>query len=87
MTAEEKINQVICEKLGVSEKDVVPEANFIDDLGADSLDIVELIMSLEEMANLDIADEDAEKLETVQSVYDYIKNAVGTSKWDAFDGE
>jgi acyl carrier protein len=86
MTAEEKINQVISEKLGIDEQDITPEASFIDDLGADSLDLVELIMSLEELADIDISDDDAEKLETVQNAYDYIKNAVGESKWSAFEG-
>lgn len=86
MTPEEKINSIIAEKLSVEEKEITPESNFIDDLGADSLDIVELIMSLEEELNIDIADEEAEKLITVQSVYDFAKNAVGKSKWDSFEG-
>ena len=77
MTAEEKVNEVICEKLGCDLEDVTPKSSFIDDLGADSLDIVELIMSLEEIAEIDIPDEAAEKLITVQDVYDYIKNNSG----------
>lgn len=86
MTPEEKINEVIVEKLGCDAKDIVPEAYFVEDLGADSLDLVELIMSLEELAEIDIDDEDAEKITTVQAAYDYIKNAVGVSKWNAFKG-
>jgi acyl carrier protein len=87
MTAEEKINQVICEKLGIDNSLIVPDANFVDDLGADSLDLVELIMSLEEMAMIDIPDSEAEKITTVQSAYDYIKKAVGEKRWSAFDGD
>lgn len=86
MKAEEKVNEVICEKLGCSPKEVTPDASFIDDLGADSLDLVELIMSLEEIANIEIPDEAAEELVTVQDAYDYIKNAVGESKWSKFNG-
>ena len=74
MTPEEKINEVIVEKLGINESDIVPEASFIDDLGADSLDLVELIMSLEELAQIDISDDEAETITTVQSAYDFIKN-------------
>jgi len=70
----DKIKQIIADQLGIDEDEVVPEASFIDDLGADSLDIVELIMAFEEEFDLEIPDEDAEKIKTVQNVIDYIKN-------------
>jgi len=70
---EERIKAIICKQLGVEEEDVQPEALFVDDLGADSLDTVELIMALEEEFAIDIPDTDAEKIVTVQNVYDYIK--------------
>jgi acyl carrier protein len=76
-TIEEKIRKIICEQLDVAEKDVVPEASFVDDLGADSLDQVELIMAMEEEFDISIPDEDAEKIGTVQDALDYIKNASG----------
>jgi acyl carrier protein len=74
---EEKVKQIICEQLNVSEEDVVPTASFVDDLGADSLDQVELIMAMEEEFDVSIPDEDAEKIATVQDAIDYIKNATG----------
>lgn len=67
-----KIKEVIVEQLGVSEDEVTQEASFIDDLGADSLDTVELVMALEEAFETEIADEEAEKLTTVQKTIDYI---------------
>ncbi|MGI6484944.1 MAG: acyl carrier protein [Thermoanaerobacterales bacterium] len=70
----DKIKQIIADQLGIDEDEVVPDALFIDDLGADSLDIVELIMAFEEEFDLEIPDEDAEKIKTVQNVIDYIKN-------------
>lgn len=70
----DKIKRIIAEQLGIDEDEVVPEASFIDDLGADSLDIVELIMAFEEEFDLEIPDEDAEKIKTVQNAIDYIKN-------------
>jgi acyl carrier protein len=73
---EEKIRKIICEQLDVPEKDVVPEASFVDDLGADSLDQVELIMAMEEEFDVSIPDEDAEKIGTVQDAIDYIKKAI-----------
>jgi acyl carrier protein len=76
-TVEEKIKKIICEQLDVPEKDVVPEASFVDDLGADSLDQVELIMAMEEEFDVSIPDEDAEKIGTVQDAVDYIKKASG----------
>jgi len=69
----EKVKQIIVEQLGVDEAEVTPTASFIDDLGADSLDTVELVMALEEAFELDIPDEDAEKIQTVQHAIDYIQ--------------
>ncbi|MCG6879731.1 MAG: acyl carrier protein [Deltaproteobacteria bacterium] len=76
-TVDEKIVKIICEQLDVPEKDVVPEASFVDDLGADSLDQVELIMAMEEEFDVSIPDEDAEKIATVKDAIDYVKAAVG----------
>lgn len=75
----ERVKKIVVEQLGVEEEEVVPSANFVDDLGADSLDLVELIMSLEEefsnsSKKIDIPDEDAEKILTVQDAVDYIKD-------------
>ena len=72
MSVEDKVKKIIAEKLGVDMSEVVPEASFVDDLGADSLDLVELIMSMEEEFDTDISDEDAEKLETVKNAIDFI---------------
>ena len=72
MSVEDKVKKIIAEKLGVDMSEVVPEASFVDDLGADSLDLVELIMSMEEEFDTDISDEDAEKIQTVQDAIDYI---------------
>jgi acyl carrier protein len=69
----DKVKEIIVEQLGVDEKDVVMEASFIDDLGADSLDIVELIMALEEAFDLEIPDKDAEKIQSVGDAVEYIK--------------
>ena len=74
---EEKVKKIIIEQLNVSEEDVVSEASFVDDLGADSLDQVELIMAMEEEFDLSISDEDAEKIATVQNAIDFIKKASG----------
>lgn len=70
----DKVKEIIVEQLGVAENAVNLEASFIDDLGADSLDIVELIMSLEEEFEMEIPDSDAEKIVTVNDVVEYIKN-------------
>jgi acyl carrier protein len=70
---DEKIKKIIVEQLGVEEEDVTPDASFVDDLGADSLDTVELVMAFEEEFGIEIPDEDAEKILTVQNVVDYIK--------------
>ncbi len=74
---EEKIKKIICEQLDVPEEDVVMDASFVDDLGADSLDQVELIMAMEEEFDVSIPDEDAEKIVTVKDAVDYVVNAVG----------
>ena len=71
---EERVKKVIVEQLGVNEDEVVLSASFIDDLGADSLDTVELVMALEEEFDTEIPDEDAEKITTVQSAIDYIES-------------
>ncbi|HTG00712.1 MAG TPA: acyl carrier protein [Nitrospirota bacterium] len=70
---EAKVKKIISEQLGVPEADVKPEASFVNDLGADSLDTVELVMALEEEFGIEIPDEDAEKIATVQNAIDYIK--------------
>jgi acyl carrier protein len=72
MSVEEKVKEIIADKLSVDLEEVVPEASFVDDLGADSLDLVELIMSMEEEFDIDISDEDAEKMITVQDAINYI---------------
>jgi acyl carrier protein len=72
MSIEEKVKKIIAEKLSVDISEVKPEASFVDDLGADSLDLVELIMSMEEEFDIDISDEDAEKIITVKDAIDYI---------------
>ncbi len=69
----ERVKRIIVEQLGVSEEEVTPEASFIEDLGADSLDIVELVMALEEEYDIEISDEDAEKIQTVNDVISYVK--------------
>jgi acyl carrier protein len=74
MSVEEKVKEIILDQLGVDEKQVNPEASFIDDLGADSLDTVELVMALEEEFDVEIPDEDAEKIGTVQNAINYIKD-------------
>ena len=72
MSIEDKVKKIIAEKLSVDLEEVVPDASFVDDLGADSLDVVELVMALEEEFGLEISDEDAEKLRTVQQAIEYI---------------
>ena len=70
---EAKVREIISEQLGVAADEVTPEASFIEDLGADSLDIVELVMALEEEYRIEISDEDAEKIRTVKDVVSYIE--------------
>ena len=74
MSLNEKVTNIIVDKLSVDKSRVVPEASFLDDLGADSLDTVELIMEFEEEFNLEIPDEDAEKITTVGAALEYINN-------------
>ena len=71
-SVEERVKQIIVEQLGVEESEVTPNASFVDDLGADSLDTVELVMAFEEAFEIEIPDEDAEKIRTVQDAIDYI---------------
>jgi acyl carrier protein len=73
-SVEEKVKHIIVEQLGVDEDEVKPEASFVDDLGADSLDVVELVMALEEEFEMEISDEDAEKLISVQQAIEYIQS-------------
>jgi acyl carrier protein len=70
---EDKVKKIIAEKLGVSEDKVAPAASFVDDLGADSLDQVELIMAFEDAFDIEIPDEDAEKMRTVKDAFDYLE--------------
>jgi acyl carrier protein len=73
MALEQRITDIIVEQLGISREEVVPEASFIDDLGADSLDIVELVMALEEEFDVEIPDDDAEKIQTIGEAISYLK--------------
>ncbi len=75
-SVEEKVKELIVQQLGVSESEVVPEAKFIDDLGADSLDLVELVMALEDEYGIDIPDEDVEKIVTVGDAIKYLEQRV-----------
>ena len=74
MSTDNRVKEIIVEQLGVNESEVTPEAKFVDDLGADSLDLVELVMALEEEYNMEITDEDAEKIQTVGDAIEYIKS-------------
>ena len=76
MSLEARVTDLIVEQLGVSKEEAVMTASFIDDLGADSLDIVELVMSLEEEFDIEIPDEDAEKIQTIDDVVSYLKERV-----------
>jgi len=77
MAVEERVKKIIAEQLGVEEDDVVPEAKFVEDLGADSLDTVELVMALEEEFEIEIPVEDVEKNQTVAAAIDFIKERIG----------
>jgi len=74
MSTEEKVQKIVCEQLGVSVEEVKLEASFIDDLGADSLDTVELVMAFEEEFEIEIPDEQAEAIQTVKNAVDYINS-------------
>jgi acyl carrier protein len=74
MSIEERVRKIVCEQLGKSDEEVNNDSSFVDDLGADSLDTVELVMALEEEFDLEIADEEAEKISTVQEAVDYINS-------------
>jgi acyl carrier protein len=76
MSIEKRVKEIIVEQLGVNESEVTPEAKFVDDLGADSLDLVELVMALEEEYNMEISDEDAEKILTVGDAIEFIQSHV-----------
>ncbi len=78
MQLEERICELIVEQLGVSREEIVPEASFIDDLGADSLDIVELVMAMEETFDIEIPDDDAEKIQTIGDALSYLRERVGS---------
>jgi acyl carrier protein len=79
-SVEEKVKQIIVEQLGVDEGEVTPTASFVDDLGADSLDTVELVMAFEESFEIEIPDEDAEKITTVKDAVTYIEKHVQAKK-------
>ena len=79
-STEERVKQIIVEQLGVDEAEVTPNASFVDDLGADSLDTVELVMAFEEAFDIEIPDEDAEKIRTVKDAIDYITSHAKGSK-------
>jgi acyl carrier protein len=74
---DEKVKEIIAKQLGVNPTEVTPEASFVEDLGADSLDTVELVMAFEEAFNIEIPDEDAEKIARVKDAVEYIKNKMG----------
>jgi acyl carrier protein len=71
---EERVTNIIVEQLGATKEEIVPEASFIDDLGADSLDIVELVMAMEETFDIEIPDDDAEKIQTIGDAVSYLKD-------------
>ena len=79
-SVEEKVKQIVTEQLGVDAGEVTPSASFVDDLGADSLDRVELVMAFEEQFDIEIPDEDAEKIRTVQDAMDYIAKQPNAAK-------
>lgn len=73
MSVQNQVMEIIANQLSVAKEEVTPQASFLDDLGADSLDLVELVMAMEEKFGIDIADEDAEKMKTVQDAVNYIQ--------------
>jgi acyl carrier protein len=76
MGVEDQVSQIIIEQLGVTKEDLLLEASFIDDLGADSLDIVELVMAMEEAFDIEIPDDDAEKIQTIADAFSYVRTRV-----------
>jgi acyl carrier protein len=76
MDMKKRIVEIIATQLGIDQADITPQANVVDDLGADSLDVVELIMALEEEFNLEIPDEEAEKIKNVQDIFTYLESAL-----------
>ncbi len=78
MIVENKVKKIVVDQLGVGEEEVKPEASFVDDLGADSLDTVEMVMAFEEEFNIEIPDDDAEKIKTVKDAIDYINKKAKT---------
>ncbi|MBI5826447.1 MAG: acyl carrier protein [Deltaproteobacteria bacterium] len=76
-SVENKVKKIIIDQLDVTEEEVTPQASFVDDLGADSLDTVEMVMAFEEEFNIEIPDEDAEKIKTVQDAVEYIQKKAG----------
>jgi acyl carrier protein len=76
MALDERLSQIIVDQLGVSKEEIKPEASFIDDLGADSLDIVELVMAMEEEFDIEIPDDDAERIQTIGDAFSYLKERV-----------
>ena len=84
-STEERVKQIIVEQLGVDEAEVTPNASFVDDLGADSLDTVELVMAFEEAFDIEIPDEDAEKIRTVKDAVDYIEQHAKASKYPVIE--
>ncbi len=79
MALEDRVREIVVEQLGVSADELVSEASFIDDLGADSLDIVELVMAMEETFDVEIPDEDAEKIQTIGTAIQYLKGKLEAS--------
>ncbi|MEE2679320.1 MAG: acyl carrier protein [Myxococcota bacterium] len=74
---EARVADIIVEQLGLTKEEIVPEASFVDDLGADSLDIVELVMAMEETFDVEIPDDDAEKIQTIGDAISYLKERLG----------
>ncbi len=77
MALEDRVSEIIVEQLGITKEEVVPNASFAEDLGADSLDIVELVMAMEEEFDLEIPDDDAEKMQTIGDAMTYVKERLG----------
>jgi acyl carrier protein len=75
---DDRVAEIIVNQLGITQGEIVPEASFIDDLGADSLDIVELVMAMEETFDIEIPDDDAEKIQTIGDAFSYVKERLGS---------